>query len=143
MIFEKVNLSAIQAIAHDGKNLQILIECEGKFRVEGLPAPEQAFRGIQQLARFAMLTLQESDRSVVKQRLLEEIDMIPVDSSNIAAIGYSDALRILQVDFLTGSRYRYFDVPSQVFQGFLVAPSKGQYLNQVVKADGFDYSQVR
>ncbi|MBW4638639.1 MAG: KTSC domain-containing protein [Gloeocapsa sp. UFS-A4-WI-NPMV-4B04] len=62
--------------------------------------------------------------------------MIPVDSSNIAAIGYSDVCRVLQVDFLIGKRYRYQDVPSQVFDRFLAAPSKGRFLNSVIKSEG-------
>ena len=143
MALEKVDLSPIKAIAHDGVNLQVLIERDGSFEIENLPAPAQAFQGIVQLARFAALTQETGDRSVVQERLLSEIEMVPVDSSNVAAIGYSDALRVLQVDFLSGSTYRYFDVPSQVFQGFLKASSKGRYLNEVVKSEGFQYAQIR
>jgi hypothetical protein len=67
--------------------------------------------------------------------LLDEIRMIGVNSSNIAAIGYSAVCRVLQVDFLTGRRYRYHDVPSQVFDGFLAASSKGRFLNNFIKPE--------
>ncbi len=63
----------------------------------------------------------------------EEIVMIGVDSSNIAAIGYGSINQVLQVDFHTGSRYRYFEVPLGVFEAFLAAPSKGRYLNYQIK----------
>ncbi len=47
-----------------------------------------------------------------------EIFMCPVDSSNIAAVGYDPAQQVLQVDFHHGSRYRYQSVPSYVFDEF-------------------------
>lgn len=71
-----------------------------------------------------------------------EIVMIPVDSSNIAAIGYSPLQRVLQVHFLNGFRYRYLDVPHWVFEEFQDAPSKGRYLNNEIKGK-FDYERVR
>ena len=75
--------------------------------------------------------------------MLNEIRMIPVNSSNIAAIGYSAVCRVLQVDFLTGRRYRYNNVPSQVFDGFLAASSKGRFLNSIIKSEfAFDYQLV-
>lgn len=76
--------------------------------------------------------------------MLDEIHMIPVTSSNIAAIGYNSVCRVLQVDFLTGKRYRYQDVPTQVFDGFLAASSKGRYLNSVIKSEfAFDFQLVQ
>lgn len=141
MDLEKVNLSPIRAIAHDG-TLKILIECEGNYRIESLPAPEQAFRGIQQLARFAALIQEDTDLGTTREQLLDEIEMIRVDSSTVSAIGYSDAFKTLQVDYVAGSRYRYFEVPSQVFTGFLEAPSKGQYLNAAIKAENYEYQEV-
>lgn len=71
-----------------------------------------------------------------------EIVMIPVDSSNIAAIGYSSFEQVLQVHFLNGFRYRYLDVPQSVFNEFQGAPSKGRYLNREIKGQ-FDYERVR
>lgn len=152
MDYQKVDLSPIKAIAHDGVNLQILIERDGTFQIENLPAPAQAFEGLQQLARFAALIQEMGDgrrpvfehRSATQDRLVENITILPIyGSSTIAGIGYSDALRVLQVNFLNGSSYRYFNVPYQVFQGFLKAPSKGHYLNEAVKSEGFEYAQIR
>jgi hypothetical protein len=70
-----------------------------------------------------------------------EIDMIEVESSNIEAIGWRAG--VCQVDFLSGSRYQYSDVPEWVFQEFLEADSKGRFLNQVFKIDhSFEYEQI-
>jgi len=71
-----------------------------------------------------------------------EIIMLPVESSNIAAIGYSSLEQVLQVDFLNGFRYRYLDVPQEVFAEFQAAPSKGRYLNREIKGQ-YDYERVR
>jgi KTSC domain len=70
-----------------------------------------------------------------------EIRMREVESSNIAAIGYRGG--VCQVDFLSGSRYRYFEVPDVIYQDFLTADSKGRYLNEVFKIEfAFEYEQV-
>jgi hypothetical protein len=70
-----------------------------------------------------------------------EIQMIEVESSNIEAIGYHGG--VCQVDFLSGSRYQYFEVPEWVFQDFLEARSKGRFLNEVFKAEySFEYEQI-
>jgi hypothetical protein len=61
-----------------------------------------------------------------------------------ATIGYCDVCRVLQVDFSNSLRYRYQDVLSQVFDSFLTAPSKGRFLNSVIKSEfGFDYQLVQ
>lgn len=63
------------------------------------------------------------------------------ESSNIAGFGYSEASRILTVEFKNGGRYEYFDVPSSVFDAMKAAPSKGQFLAQSIKAQ-FRYARV-
>jgi hypothetical protein len=49
---QKVDLSSIKAIAHDAVTLQVLIERDRGYCLESLPAPEQAFQGLLQLAQF-------------------------------------------------------------------------------------------
>jgi hypothetical protein len=66
------------------------------------------------------------------------IDMIPVASSNVKAIGYDRDFRRLYVSFKSGDVYRYEDVPEFTFQTFLIAPSKGKYLYDVIRAGGTD-----
>jgi len=60
-------------------------------------------------------------------------EMIYVDSSNVEAIGYDEAVQELHVQFLSGGRYIYHDVPREVFDDFVYAPSKGSFLNREVK----------
>lgn len=60
-------------------------------------------------------------------------EMTFVDSSNIEAIGYDDEKNELHVQFLSGGYYVYYDVPKEIFDDLLTAPSKGSYLNREVK----------
>jgi KTSC domain len=68
------------------------------------------------------------------------IHRIQVASSAIAALGYCPSKKILEVEFVRGARvYRYYAVPEEVYRAFLNAPSKGTYLNEVIKPAGFRY----
>lgn len=69
------------------------------------------------------------------------MEMHPVDSTSIAAIGYDEDSQTLQVEFVRGASYQYFDVPLQIFEGMRDAPSVGQYLNQQVRGV-YRYSRV-
>jgi hypothetical protein len=70
--------------------------------------------------------------------LLEAI-MHQVESSNIDSIGWEDD--ILEVTFLSGSTYEYYDVPEEVFEEMLDASSKGQYLARNIKGV-YSYNKI-
>lgn len=55
------------------------------------------------------------------------------ESSNVARFRYDDAGQTLTVEFCTGSRYDYYDVPQHIFDGMKAAGSKGNYLNTHIK----------
>lgn len=63
--------------------------------------------------------------------------MIPVKSSNLVAVGHSPGPGgkpgNLYVDFRSGDRYCYADVPMETFEAFLKAPSPGEFLMRVIK----------
>jgi hypothetical protein len=52
----------------------------------------------------------------------------PVESSMLAAIGYDENLKALVVLYNSGKAYQYLEVPPQIFQGLLNAESKGRYM---------------
>ena len=58
------------------------------------------------------------------------MEMIPVQSSNISAIGYDDSNGTLVIEFTSGSAYEYYDVPQYEFDNLLNADSKGSYAHQ-------------
>ena len=134
LALQQVDLSALKAIAHDGSCLQVLIAADSHYRVITLAAPAAALAGLLQLSQLLADTTTHPTA---------DIAMIAVSSSNIAAIGYIASAQILQVDFSSGARYRYYDVPAAVFTAFLNAPSKGRFLNHVIKSEyAFKYQRL-
>lgn len=73
---------------HDGSCLQVLLKTANGYSIESFPAPQQAFQGLQQLVRFASLTQSTLNSVIARTRLLDQIRVIPVNSSNIAAISW-------------------------------------------------------
>ncbi len=65
----------------------------------------------------------------------------PVDSSNLATVGYEPSTRILEIEFHGGSVYQYYDVPEEVYRGLLEAVSKGGYFHRNIRAR-YPYRQV-
>lgn len=61
------------------------------------------------------------------------VEMIPVSSSNIAALGYDKDDEIVHVQFLNGSTYIYKGVPDFEFEQLKTAPSIGSYFNRNFK----------
>jgi len=62
-----------------------------------------------------------------------------VASSNVASVGYRD--RVLEVAFKSGGVYRYFDVPPEVHQHLVTAPSVGKVMAAIAGA-GFRFEKV-
>jgi len=57
----------------------------------------------------------------------------PVESLNIADVGYDTATLTLEVGFRNGTVYQYFDVPPAVHQEFMSADSHGKYFSANIK----------
>lgn len=64
-----------------------------------------------------------------------------VSSSNIASIGYDNDSQTLEIEFLNGGVYQYFDVPLHIYNGLMNASSHGQYLAENIKGN-YRYSKV-
>ena len=65
-----------------------------------------------------------------------------VVSSNIASIGYDPDIMVLEIEFLSGSVYQYYDVPQNIYDGLMAADSHGSFLATYIKKGGYRYSQV-
>lgn len=55
------------------------------------------------------------------------------DSSAITRAAYDPDRRVLDLWYAGGDRYSYFDVPAQVYERLLAAPSAGAFVNAEVK----------
>jgi hypothetical protein len=51
----------------------------------------------------------------------------------MASTGYDSASRVLEIEFMTGAVYRYLDVPLDVFEGLLDAPSQGRFFHRRIR----------
>lgn len=140
--FTKIDLTRIIAIAHDNFTLQILVKTETGYQLKNFAAPYQAYEGLQQISRS--IASNETSQLTTKSReqLLVEMEMLPVISSTIVAIGYCSLLEVLQVDFVKGERYRYYQVPAFIFDSFLNASSKGRFLNTLKTEYNFSYERI-
>jgi len=63
-----------------------------------------------------------------------------VTSTNVASVGYEN--NVLEVEFLNGSVYQYFDVPEEIFQHLISYPHPGTFLAHVVKGRYY-YQRIR
>lgn len=58
---------------------------------------------------------------------------IAVDSTSLEMIAFDADRQTLQIRFRDQTAYRYLDVPVEVYQALLSAPSKGSYFNRAVR----------
>lgn len=68
----------------------------------------------------------------------DPVEQHPVESTVIEAIGYS---RVLEIRFESGQVYQYYDVPDDIFDAMLNAPSKGKFFNQNIRGK-FRYREI-
>ncbi|MGY8614973.1 KTSC domain-containing protein [Bacillus velezensis] len=68
------------------------------------------------------------------------MNLIPVNSSNLRAVGYEPQSEVLRIVFKSGT-YDYFDVPKGVYDGLMSAPSKGRYHHAFIK-NSYRYARV-
>ncbi|MFA5297699.1 MAG: KTSC domain-containing protein [Lutibacter sp.] len=61
------------------------------------------------------------------------IKRIPVESSNIASVGYDAEKMLLEIEFHHGAIYQYFDVPERVYEELMNSAAKGSYFMNEIK----------
>jgi len=61
-----------------------------------------------------------------------------VESTVIDALGYS---RVLEIRFESGHIYQYYNVPEEVYNAMLTAPSKGKYFNEQIRGK-YSYQEI-
>lgn len=70
------------------------------------------------------------------------MNRVAVSSSNVAEVGYDAGTKILEVAFIKGGIYQYFDVPISIYEGLFAAPSIGRYLDVNVKKVGYQFRKI-
>jgi hypothetical protein len=67
------------------------------------------------------------------------MELTPVKSSNVAAVGHEG--ETLEVQFNNGTRYRYAGVPRETFDALIGAESVGRFFNTEIKPN-FQFERV-
>lgn len=62
-----------------------------------------------------------------------EIELHPVESSNIEAVGHDPATNTLRIRFKSGGTYDYADVTAKKHQEMLSAESLGQHFHRQIR----------
>jgi hypothetical protein len=62
-----------------------------------------------------------------------DMKRLPVDSSALRSVGYDPRSQLLEIEFINGSVYDYYDVPPQAYQEFCEADSMGAFVNFRIK----------
>ena len=65
--------------------------------------------------------------------VISHIPRQPVQSTAIAKVGYSKHRHILEIEFVNGAIYRYFEVPSAAYRNLMSADSKARYYDLNIK----------
>ena len=67
------------------------------------------------------------------KHVVSHIPRQEVQSSAIAKIGYSKRLHILEIEFVNGAVYRYFDFPFSVYDALTSAESKARFYDSNIR----------
>lgn len=70
------------------------------------------------------------------------MELIPVESSHIVAIGYDPDNARLEIEFKGGTAYEYYDVPQSVYDCLMASDSKGGFCHQNIYK-GYKQSRIR
>ena len=74
-----------------------------------------------------------AEPSPTPNHITSRIPREPVQSTAIAKLGYSKRRHILEIEFVNGAVYRYFDVPLSVYHDLMSAESKARFYDSNIK----------
>jgi hypothetical protein len=66
------------------------------------------------------------------ERGLSKMHRFPIPSKEITQVGYQEDSETLEIQFVKGGVYQFFNVPSTVFNEFMSAPSKEGYYHSKI-----------
>jgi hypothetical protein len=81
---------------------------------------------------FAAVTL-AADPNDNPTGIVSHIRRAPVQSTALAAVGYSKRLRALEIEFRNGAVYRYLDVAPDVYDALVNARSKARFYDENIR----------
>ena len=82
---------------------------------------------------IAVVAVVWTEPSPTPNQIIIHIPRQRVESSAIAAVGYSKRRHILEIEFVNGAIYRYLDVPSAVHRDLMSAESKARFYDSKIR----------
>jgi len=70
------------------------------------------------------------------------MDRTPVISSNLKSVGYDMNTKTLEIEFKNGSVYQYYEVPLDVYEGLMKAPSHGKFFHAHIR-NVYRYKRIK
>ena len=81
----------------------------------------------------AVVVVAWAEPSPTPNHIVSHIPREPVQSSAIAKVGYSKRRHILEIEFVNGAVYRYFDIPLSVHRDLMSAESKARFYDSNIR----------
>lgn len=126
MKFSKLDLSNLLGVSHSDGRLQLLLDRGDELEFLEIPAPIQAYEGLQDL----------NELIAEPPPLLEEEEkfaMLPVASPMASAIGYDSENEVLQIEFNSGAVYQFSDIDEDTWEDLYISDAVGKYFNQNIR----------
>ena len=82
---------------------------------------------------IAVVAVVWAEPSPTPNQIVSHIPRQRVESSAIAAVGYSKRQHILEIEFVNGAIYRYFDVPPAVYRELMSSESKARFYDSNIR----------
>jgi hypothetical protein len=74
-----------------------------------------------------------AEPAATPNHITSRIPRQPVESTAIAKVGYSKRYHILEIEFVNGAIYRYFDVPFSTYGELMSAESKARFYDSNIR----------
>jgi len=65
--------------------------------------------------------------------IVSHVKRLPVESTALATVGYSQRLHVLEIEFRNGAIYRYLDVAPDLYEALINAHSKARFYDQNIR----------
>jgi hypothetical protein len=82
---------------------------------------------------IALVVVAWAEPSPTPSHITSRIPRQSVQSSAIAKVGYSKRRHILEIEFVNGAVYRYFDIPLSVHRDLMSAESKARFYDSNIR----------
>ncbi len=71
------------------------------------------------------------------------MELIPLSSTNLRAIGYDPDTMTMQIQFNNGSLYSYANIEPQTYEDMMASGNPGEYFATIIKPQRVRYAYTR